>query len=216
MFEFNNIIISWLGHSGIKLSFKNKIIYIDPYHLKDSKEKADYILITHGHYDHCDIEQIKTLVKKDTTILCTPDVQSKLSFLQMDIRVILVEPGSLRTFENIKIWAIRAYNLSKEFHKREEDWVGFIISLNDTFIYVAGDTDLIPEMKSVKADIVFLPISGTYTMNAGEAAKSATLIKPKIAFPIHWGDMIGSRKDAEVFLKLCSAEGIEARILEKE
>jgi L-ascorbate metabolism protein UlaG (beta-lactamase superfamily) len=121
----------------------------------------------------------------------------------------------------LKFWAVPAYNVNKNFHAREDDWVGYIIQVDGVLIYHAGDTDMIPEMKKLKEtgiDIAFLPIGGTYTMNAGEAAKAASLIKPKLVVPMHYGtvERTGAKSDADVFAKLCTAGGLDVKVMEKE
>jgi L-ascorbate metabolism protein UlaG (beta-lactamase superfamily) len=120
----------------------------------------------------------------------------------------------------IKFWCIPAYNTNKPFHEREEDWVGYVIDLSGVLVYHAGDTDIILEMKSLSTaniDIALLPIGGTYTMNAGEAAKAASLIKPKLAIPMHYGSIskTGDKNEAAIFAKLCSSEGIDVKVMEK-
>jgi L-ascorbate metabolism protein UlaG (beta-lactamase superfamily) len=223
-FNYKNIELKWLGHSSFMILFNNQIIYIDPYKIQWEEyevEKADIIFITHSHYDHCSIEDMQKLSKDGTMIVCTADCQSKLAKISRKIIVKLVSPGDRLNFEKEKIdfWTIPAYNIGKPIHTREEDWVGYILSLGGTQIYHAGDSDFIPEMKklsTVKIDIAMLPIGGTYTMNGGEAATAAKFIQPKIAIPMHYGSIAGTGEDAKQFLKFCSAEGIETKILEKE
>ena len=225
--KYKDIELVWLGHSGFKLKSKEGIIcYIDPFKIFENEEradKADFILITHSHYDHCSVEDIKKIVKEGTIIVCTPDCLSKFRHIDYKVEIKTVMPGDRLEFKEgeVKIWAVMAYNTNKNFHTREEDWVGFIIQLEDVSVYHAGDTDLIQEMKQIKAtgiDIALLPIGGTYTMNAGEAAKAASLIKPGLAIPMHYASIegIGGKNEADLFLKYCSIEGVDVRILEVE
>ncbi len=224
--NYKNIELNWLGHSGIKIKTSDKVIYIDPFKLNKEPhelDEADFILITHSHYDHCSIEDIQKIAKNGTTIICPADVSSKLKHINKKIIIQNIDIGSQLEFEDkkIKVWAVHAYNTNKSFHTKEEDWLGYILQLGDIVIYHAGDTDNISEMSKLKnsnIDLAFLPIGGTYTMNAGEAAKAASTIKPKLAIPIHWGTInnTGTRQDAEIFLKLCANEGIDARILTLE
>jgi L-ascorbate metabolism protein UlaG (beta-lactamase superfamily) len=222
---YKNINLKWLGHSGFKIrTSSDKIIYIDPYKLLGDPfelDKADFIFITHSHYDHCSIEDIQNLSKDGTILVCPADVSSKMRHISKRIDIRIAEIGECQELsENyIKFWAVPSYNVNKEFHTKEEDWLGYIIQVGDVFIYHAGDTDLVPEMKSIKnIDIALLPIGGNYTMNAGEAAKAASLIKPKVAIPMHYGSISGiaDKSEAEIFAKYCSAEGVETKILLKE
>ena len=213
--------LNWLGHSGFLIK-NSKIIYIDPYNIKEGSEKADIILISHSHYDHCSVADIKNIIKEGTKIVLTADSQSKITRFETPMDIHIVEPNQELAFGEIKIATVPAYNIDKAFHRQNEGWVGFLIKMNDTIIYFAGDTDLIPEMQKLtghkqpdKKFVAILPIGGRFTMNAEEAAEAAKLIKPSIAIPMHYGSIIGDRSDAEEFEKLCKEEGIDARILEK-
>lgn len=199
--------IHWLGHAGFKITGK-RVIYIDPYELR-FPEVGDMILITHDHYDHCSPDDVKWLRKGSTVIVAPETCADKF---KGDIRV--VKPGDTLTVKGITIEAVPAYNLDKQFHPREADGVGYIVTTAEGFrVYHAGDTDLIPEMDAVEADVALLPVGGTYTMDAAEAAQAANRIKPKVAIPMHWGSIVGSRKDAEKFRDLCE---VEVKILRPE
>jgi len=198
--------IKWLGHASFVIEAE-KIIYIDPWKLKDG-EPADIILITHDHYDHCCPEDVQKIQKSDTVIVTTPDAATKL---KGDVRT--VKPGDRLTINGVDIEALPAYNLRKQFHPKENNWVGFIVTIGGTRIYHTGDTDFIPEMKDVKTDIALVPVGGTYTMDAEEAAKAVNTFMPKVAIPMHWGDIVGSEKDAQRFQELAQCE---VRILTPE
>lgn len=213
--------IKWLGHAGFLIK-NHEIIYIDPYNIKEDSEKADIILITHSHYDHCSIADIKNIIKDGTKILITADSQSKITRFDIPIDIQIVEPNQEFTFREIKISTLPAYNIDKPFHKKEEEWVGYIIKMNDILIYCAGDTDFIPEMQRLtghkqpdKKFIALLPIGGRFTMSVEEAVEAAKLIKPSLVIPMHWGSIVGSREDAEEFVRLCKENGIEVKILER-
>lgn len=219
--KINNLDIEWLGHSTFRIVAENKTIFIDPYQLAKS-DKADIILITHGHYDHCSQQDIDKIARDGTIVVCTADSQSKIVRIKQKVSIELIEPGSELIIGNIKIKTIEAYNQNKKFHAKAEGWVGYIIQFDSTVIYHAGDTDIIKEMEkltgySKKGNyfIALLPIGGTYTMTAEEAAKAASIIKPSLAIPMHYGSIVGSRNDAEKFVSLCEQEGIKAQILEK-
>lgn len=217
--QYKNLTISWLGHAGFRIKDKNNVIYIDPFQLPNENyenEKADIIFITHSHYDHCSIEDIKKIMKSDSLVICTSDVQSKIRKVGDNIQVKIIEPGMSFKISGINVKTVNAYNIGKSFHPKNNYWVGYIIEINGSKIYHAGDTDVIPEMNIIKSNIILLPVGGTYTMNSYEAAKAAEIIKPEIAIPMHWGSIIGSRKDAEVFVNECIKLGINSEILEKE
>ncbi len=194
--------IFWLGHSTIRIAGE-KIIYIDPWKIGGGA-KADLVLISHGHFDHLSVEDVEKIRKAETVILTTPDVKPQLSG---DVRVI--RPGEAVVVEGIRVEAVPAYNTIRmrspgvPFHPREEGWLGFVVTAGGKRIYYAGDTDFTPELRDVRADIAILPVGGTYTMNAEEAAGLANLIRPEAVIPIHWGDIVGSAADAERFKALC-------------
>jgi L-ascorbate metabolism protein UlaG (beta-lactamase superfamily) len=196
--------IEWLGHAGFKIK-DEKVIYIDPYNVQP-EEKADIVLITHGHYDHCSVDDIKGLIKEGTFILATTDCSSKLSNFQ-GIKVQPVKPGKKFEIMGLKIETVPAYNINKNFHEKSNEWVGYVVEIDGKRIYHAGDTDFIPEMKEIKnIDVALFPVGGKYTMDANEAAKAANAIKPKVAVPMHYGSIVGSEQDAEKFKDLCDCE----------
>lgn len=192
--------IHWLGHDTFRI-IGDKVIYTDPFKIK-KKDKADVILITHEHYDHCSPDDIKKIQGPDTVIVTTPDCAKKLSG---DIRT--VKPGDKINVSGIEVEAVPAYNTNKQFHTRDKNWVGYIFTVKGERIYIAGDTDRIPEMKNLKVDIALLPVSGTYVMTAEEAIEAALDIKPKVAIPMHYGSIVGEAKDASRF-----AEGLKGKI----
>jgi L-ascorbate metabolism protein UlaG (beta-lactamase superfamily) len=192
--------IHWLGHDTFKI-VGEKVVYTDPFKIK-KKNTADIILITHEHFDHCSPEDIKKIQGPNTVIVATADCVKKLSG-----KTKVVKPGDKINVEGIEIEAVPSYNTNKQFHPKANGWVGYIFTVRGQRIYIAGDTDYIPEMKNFKADIAFLPVSGTYVMTADEAIKAALDIKPKIAIPMHYGSIVGSKDDAKKF-----ADGLRGKI----
>lgn len=200
--------IHWLGHASFRIEGE-QVIYVDPWKVRTG-EKADLILITHSHYDHCSPEDVAKIQKDETGIVTVSDCGSQLSG---DVRE--VAPGDKVMVHGIPVEAVPAYNIDKAFHPKANGWVGFIVTVDGTRIYHAGDTDRIPEMDHIKADIALLPIGGTYTMTASEAAEAAIAIGPKTVIPMHWGDIVGSKRDAERFRKLCAGK-VDVEILTAE
>jgi L-ascorbate metabolism protein UlaG (beta-lactamase superfamily) len=193
--------IFWLGHSSIKI-IGEAVLYIDPWKIEGG-EKADIILISHSHHDHLSPNDVKKIKSEETVIVTTEDCAQSLSG---DVRI--VKPGDKLVIHDITIEAVPSYNLEKDFHPESEKWIGFVVTMGGKRIYYCGDTDFIPEMRSIRADIVIAPVGGTYTMTAEEAARAVNVIKPEAAVPIHFGDIVGSIKDAERFRDLaeCSVE----------
>ncbi len=199
--------IRWLGHAGFMIKGK-RVIYIDPYQL-EFPDVGDIILITHDHQDHCSPDDVKWLRRGATVIVAPETCASKF---QGDVRS--VEAGDTLSIRGVAIDVVPAYNRDKDNHPKEAGGVGYVITTVEGLrIYHAGDTDLIPEMEHIEADVALLPVGGTYTMDAAEAAQAANLIKPRLAIPMHWGTLVGSREDAEKFRDLCE---VEVRILKPE
>lgn len=194
--------IHWLGHDTFKI-VGEKVIYTDPFQLK-RKDTADIILITHEHRDHCSPEDVKKVLGPDTVVVGTADSISKLGLAK---NAKIVKPGEVIEVKGIKIEAVPSYNTNKQFHTKDKNWVGYIFTVNGQRIYLAGDTDYIPEMKNFRTDIALLPVSGTYVMTADEAVKAALDIRPKVAIPMHYGAIVGSTDDAKKF-----ADGLKGKI----
>ena len=194
--------IEVLCHSSIRLN-KEKIIYIDPFKIDENYNDADIIFITHDHYDHYSEEDIDKVKKEDSIFIVPEELLTKLlrkGYNKNDI--ITVEPNKQYMVEEIKFETVLAYNTNKAFHPKENEWVGYIIELKGIKYYIAGDTDITEENKKVKCDVAFVPVGGTYTMDFKEAASLINEIKPKIAVPTHYGDIVGTNQDATDFIRL--------------
>jgi len=220
--EIEGVRVEFLGHDGFLIE-NGKRIFIDPYNIsaKAAEKKADLILITHSHYDHCSIADIEKLADKGTVVLCTADSQSKILKIE-GVEMHVVEPGSGLELDDIKIEAVPAYNKNKEYHPKSEGWVGYVVKIGNVVVYHAGDTDFISEMQKLSGYgkhgnqfIALLPVSGKYVMDVEQAAEAASVISPTIAVPMHYGSVIGTIEDAERFVKLCEEKSIKAHILEK-
>lgn len=196
-------------HSSIKIT-KGIIIYIDPFRINEEKHDADLILITHDHYDHYSPEDINKIIKEDTIIIAPKTVKE----LNNKENIIFVEPNKTYNIKGYKIVTIPAYNINKHFHPKENNWVGYIIEMEDLKYYIAGDTDITPENRQIKCDVALIPIGGTYTMDYKEASELINIIKPKIAIPTHYGSIVGDITDGEKFKKLID-NTIDVQILIK-
>ena len=200
--------LSWLGHDGVLYQNK-KTIYFDPFQIEGGPA-ADIILISHDHFDQCSPDDVKKIQTQDTVIVTEADSAKKLSG-----KIEIIKPGETKTIQGITIEAVPSYNTNKDFHVKAKGWLGFIVTVEGVRLYHTGDADFIPEMKTIQADIAFLPVSGTYVMTANEAAEAAKVLKPKIAIPMHYGAIVGSEEDAKAFKELLKGT-VEVRILPKK
>ena len=195
--------IEVLCHSSIKIESQGKTIYLDPFRIKEEKKDADIIAITHSHYDHFSEEDINKIKNDKTKILVTNDLIERTVELGIkEENIIMVMPNNSYKVSNIEINTIPAYNTNKEFHPKENNWVGYLLKLEEKIIYIAGDTDITEENKNVKCDIALLPIGGTYTMTYKESAELANTIKPKLTIPTHYAELVGEKEDARKFKEL--------------
>ncbi len=189
-------------------------LFFDPYMTENVEGKADYIFITHPHYDHLSIKDIERVCKPTTTFIACKDAKESLESAFPANKKIYVRPNENYNLENLEIETLPAYNLNKAFHPKSNEWVGFKIIANGVSYAVLGDTDATPELEKLSCDVLFVPIGGTYTMNAQEGAKLANKISPKIAVPTHYGAIVGSFDDALTFKKQLS-KNIECKMFLK-
>jgi len=193
--------LQWLGHASFRISDGDTVIYVDPWKLKNAPHDATVVLVSHSHYDHYSTKDIAAVSSPDTKLIAAADVISAENTGQT------ISPGKTIEFGGVRITSVPAYNPNKQFHPKANNWVGFIVEVGSKRIYYAGDTDLTKEMKSLtNIDVALLPVGGTYTMNATEAAEAVKSIKPKQAIPYHWGDIVGDRSNAEQFAKTAPCE----------
>ena len=206
----NNISINC--HSSIKINGE-KVIYVDPYKIKGINNDADLIFITHEHYDHYSIEDINKIKKSNTRFIVPKSMKNRLIIDRISENdIISVDVKNKYNVDDIEFETIPAYNINKSFHPKNNNWVGYIININNIKYYIAGDTDITDEAINVKCDIAFIPIGGTYTMDYKEAATLTNKIKPKYAIPIHYGLIVGKYEDAIKYSNLLDKE-IECKII---
>ena len=200
IFRYEGMKIFWIGHDSFKLKYGNLVLYLDPFAEGDYSEKADYVLVSHKHYDHCDYKKIKKVLKDNTVVIASESCQECLEGID---NVLLMKEYD--TYEkDIAVSSYPAYNINKPYHPRGLG-LSYVIDINGIKIYFAGDTDLIPEMKEAGEngiDIALIPISGIYVMNEKEALESLELLKPKIVIPMHYNYLEGLEKDPYVFKEM--------------
>jgi L-ascorbate metabolism protein UlaG (beta-lactamase superfamily) len=197
------IYITWLGHASVKIAWTDEVIYVDPYQLTDSPHDATLILVTHSHSDHYSPSDIAKVKGAATQFVGPADVVRTYGSGQV------VAPGQTLKIDSLSITGVAMYNIATTNHPKSSNWVGFVVQIGRRRIYLAGDTDLTPEMKALTdIDVAFLPAGGTYTMAAAQAAEATKYLKPTLAIPYHWGAIVGTKADAEKFVSLaaCNAK----------
>jgi L-ascorbate metabolism protein UlaG (beta-lactamase superfamily) len=185
--------ITWLGHASFRITGSKATVYIDPWKLK-KPVPADVVCITHSHYDHLSAEDVEKIRKPSTVIVGPADCKAGFGDSFKAISV-----GETVTAGDIQVEAVPAYNMDKNFHPKANNWVGYIVTVDGVRIYHSGDADVIPEMEQIRVDVALLPVGGTYTMTAAQAALAAEKIKPKVAVPMHCGDIAGTFEDRDAF-----------------
>ena len=217
MWTYRGIKVHWLGHDSFVLE-GTKTVILDPFKAKGDY-KADVLLISHEHFDHLSDDDIERFSNQSTTIVAPRICEDPLTKHRQEKK--LVNPGTKTEVKGVGIEAIPAYNLNKfrepgkVFHPKADGKVGFVVTLDGVRFYHAGDSDATPEMKGLNVDVAFLPVSGTYVMTAEEAAEAARAMKIKVAVPMHYGKIVGDRRDAEKFKRLLEGAR-EVEILEPE
>lgn len=193
--------INLFKHNSIKITGDFNI-YIDPFEIDNETKDADIIFITHSHYDHFSINDILKIKNKNTIIVSTKDTYQELIKYFDSNKIIIASPNNSYEVLGIKFYTVRAYNVNKSFHPIDNDWVGYIINIDNTKYYIMGDTDINDDVLKVKCDVLFIPIGGTYTMNYKEAASYTNTINPKIVIPTHYGLIVGDSKLGQEFKSL--------------
>ena len=190
-------------HSSIRIKAQIGTIYLDPFQIKEEAHDADFILITHSHYDHFSVDDIRKILKDDTILVVPESMVDDARELAPEVKeLVTVTPGISKNVHGLELETVPAYNNIKPFHPRRAEWVGYIMTLDGKRVYVAGDTGLTKEGKQVKCDIALVPIGGTYTMDPKKAAELINTIKPEVAIPTHYGTVVGKPCDGKTFAGL--------------
>ena len=188
--------------SSIRISGE-QIIYFDPYNIKSETHDADVIFFTHSHYDHFSPTDFKKVANENTSYVAPIDMEKDIKKAGIPTnKIITMKPGEKGRILDMDVEAVPSYNLMKPFHLKKNGWLGYVVTVDDTRIYVCGDMDATSEGKSVKCDIVLVPIGGKFTMNVKEAAAFVNEMKPKIAIPTHYGSIVGKKEDGQEFARL--------------
>lgn len=211
--NLDSLEITWLTQSAFKIKGGGLVVYVDPINDQED-EKAELILITHEHEDHCDPVTVEGLRKENTTVLASYGAARKLKG-----GATIVYEGDALKEKGVEITVVPAYNEGKEYHRRDFG-VGYLINIEGKKIYHAGDTDFIPMMNDLEGiDLALLPIGGTFTMNPTEGAEAAVAIGPKIVIPMHYGTIVGVDTMADKFKKMVEEQAggsIEVRVLSRK
>ena len=217
MYDYKGVKITWLGHDGFRIQ-NGQVVYLDPFQIEGGGPKADLVLVSHEHFDHCNVEDLNKVVTSNTTVVAHAQSKGELSKLKFR-EIKIVKPGDKVKIGDLGIEAVPAYNLNKfsepgkVFHPKDDGKLGFILAVKGVRIYHTGDSDHIPEMRGIRPDIALVPVSGTYVMTSQEAVEAVASIDPKVVIPMHYGAIVGDRRDAEALQKQVKCE---VKLLEKE
>ena len=191
-------------HTSIRLDLGD-IIYFDPYEIPAETHDADMIFVTHDHFDHLSPDDIAK-IKKEDTILIAPEAIKESVLNTSGIKAencIFVVPEKNYEIEGLLVEVVRSYNIGREFHTKEMNWCGYVVTADGVSYYVAGDTDVVPEICKVQCDVAMIPVGGTYTMNHEEAVEFAKQAAPTVIIPTHYGTLAGEKTNGPDFKKLC-------------
>lgn len=192
-------------HSSIKLVGET-VIYFDPFELENEPHDADIVFFTHSHYDHLSPKDAAKCAKADALFVAPASCEKEL-VKNGFTNAVNMTAGEKKEINGITVEAVPAYNKMKPFHPKANGWLGYVVTVGGERIYVAGDTDALKENENIVCDTVLVPVGGTFTMSAKEAAAfiNAMTVKPQKAIPTHYGSVVGKADDGEKFASLVDA-----------
>lgn len=207
--------IKWLGHASFRWD-GSKTVYFDPWKLPKGSKKADIICVSHEHFDHLSKKDIELIAAPQTVIVTCGAAAREIGPSAAPCKEVKVlKAGESCSVGGVDIAATASYNIGKDFHTKASGKIGFVVKMDGISVYHAGDTDRIPEMDAVRCDVALLPVGGTYTMTADEAAGAALAVRARAAVPMHYGDIVGKPADAKKLKELLDGK-VEVVILKRE
>lgn len=197
--------ITWINHASFRLA-GSRVVYIDPWKIPSSPRDGNVVFVSHSHHDHCSPADVEKVLAAGGIVVGATDAVNQIG------KGKALSPGAALEADGVKITAVPAYNVQKAFHPKANNWLGAVVEMDGVRVYYAGDTDQIREMESLSdIDVALLPVGGTYTLDAAEAADACKAIGPKAAIPYHFGDIVGTTADAAKFK---SASPCEVHVLQ--
>jgi len=185
--------ITWMGHATFRLG-GSRVVYIDPWKVSSSPGDGQVVFVSHSHFDHFSAQDVEKVSAEGAVVTGPPDVISQIG------SGYALRPGDVFDADGVTMIGVPAYNVGKAFHPKANGWLGAVIEMDGVRVYYAGDTDKIDEMDDLSGiDVALLPVGGTYTLDAAEAARAAEAIGCAAAIPYHFGDVVGSADDAAQF-----------------
>ena len=183
--------ITWFRGSSVRIRRMGIEMHVDPLAVDEDSE-ADFVLLTHPHYDNFSEDDIARVRGPDTVLIAPASMKKQLGDADHFMR-----PGDMLQLDGFDVLAVPAHNIDKKFHTPQDGWLGYVFTIGDTTYYHAGDTDFLPSMYGIRCDVAFLPVGGHYTMNVADAARAAEACGAAVLVPIHWGEPHGSEDDIE-------------------
>ncbi len=196
--------VTWFRGSSVRIRRGVHEVQVDPYAVSEPSA-ADYVLLTHQHYDNFSEADIARVRGPQTIVIAPASMKKQLQDADHFLR-----PGDMLQLEGLDLLAMPAYNVEKKYHPQESGWLGYMFTLDGVTYYHAGDTDYLDSMETIRCDVAFLPCDAQYTMGPEEAVRAGQACGASVLVPVHWGESWGSPEDVE---RMRSAFSGEVKIL---